>query len=169
MAKYCPNCGKKVNPTDKFCKYCGASLTESVKVPKEELKSEKPSTPVSTPSKPSVAEKVVKIILEIIGLSIGLISIYLVWYTYGCATGRYPNTEDLACQSIYRAFSGGGGSTGGDGGTIAQRYCPSGYCLSNGHCCPSNYRYYCEGKCYASSNEAMSASQGRCTSFKIYC
>lgn len=64
-----------------------------------------------------------------------------------------------------------GGSSGAttDTRTIAQKYCQPGYCLSNGHCCPSNMRYYCEGSCYATDHAANSASNGRCYNYNIYC
>lgn len=49
--------------------------------------------------------------------------------------------------------------------------CSTGYCLSNGMCCPSNQRYYCHvtNGCHVSQQDAMTKSQGACSSFKIIC
>ena len=70
MANFCPKCGKEVNLSDKFCKNCGATLIESAKVPKEELKqpiknhefvaSNKPPAPVQTPTEPSEVQHTIK-------------------------------------------------------------------------------------------------------------
>ncbi|MBR9682893.1 MAG: hypothetical protein GOV02_04405 [Candidatus Aenigmarchaeota archaeon] len=53
--------------------------------------------------------------------------------------------------------------------TTISNQCSPGECYSNGFCCPSTHRYYCEGSCYGSQSEAMSASQGRCSSNKVIC
>lgn len=58
------------------------------------------------------------------------------------------------------------------GGAVANtnaNSCGSGQCLSNGVCCPSYSKYYCEGRCYASDDDAMSASKGECVNFNIAC
>lgn len=47
--------------------------------------------------------------------------------------------------------------------------CGIGNCISNGQCCPSDMRYFCEGNCYASREEAMSAGNGNCVDFSISC
>ncbi|MDP2750705.1 MAG: hypothetical protein Q8O89_07790 [Nanoarchaeota archaeon] len=59
--------------------------------------------------------------------------------------------------------------TGKTTNTGSANSCGYGNCLSNGICCPSYARYYCEGYCYASSSKALSASQGRCVNFRIVC
>ena len=166
MANFCPKCGKKNNPDDRFCKNCGTNLIESVEVSKEELRPEKPPALVQIPSKrsePPVFFQIIKACIQI--LFLGLV-LYLVWYSYGCATGKYPDTGDQMCQSIRQAFRSGGGTTGGGGGTtggggkqtsIGCQHCSPGYCYVEGHCCPSSAQYYCNGYCYRSSGEAYSA------------
>ncbi len=49
--------------------------------------------------------------------------------------------------------------------------CAVGNCYSNGNCCPNYAPYYCyrTDKCHATQQEAMSASQGACSSFKTIC
>ena len=47
--------------------------------------------------------------------------------------------------------------------------CSPGYCSSNGRCCPSNYRYYCDGDCYASQQDALSVGGARCSTYRIVC
>jgi len=39
MPKYCPECGKRGEPSDKFCKECGASLGAKATAPVKELAS----------------------------------------------------------------------------------------------------------------------------------
>jgi len=41
VPNFCPNCGVKVNPEDKFCKNCGTNLVGSVEVLKEKLEPKK--------------------------------------------------------------------------------------------------------------------------------
>jgi hypothetical protein len=166
MPNFCPKCGEKINPEDKFCKSCGATLIESVEAPKEELRPEKPPTPIQIspgPSKPSRAWEIIKGCIQIVMV---ILFAYLIYYSYNCATGKYPNTQDRMCQSIYQSFRGGGGTTGGGGGTtgggskqisIGCQHCSPGYCYVEGHCCPSSAQYYCNGYCYRSSGEAYSA------------
>ena len=180
MANFCPKCGGKVNPDDRFCKICGATLAGPAEVPKEELRPEKPPVPVQIPSKPSGPSFTAPIqappkpsrsswpaiISDILGGLIGLGILYLIFYSYNCATGKYPNTQDQMCQSIYQAFSGGGGGGGGTSGggggggsqvSIACQHCSPGYCWTEGHCCPSSAQFYCNGYCYRSSGDAYSA------------
>jgi len=76
MPNFCPKCGKKVNQDDIFCKNCGANLAGPVEVPKEQLTPEKTPVPIQIPSKPSP-------ILKIIGLCVGLFTLYLI------LTGRF--------------------------------------------------------------------------------
>jgi hypothetical protein len=52
---------------------------------------------------------------------------------------------------------------------VVKNTCDPGYCLSNGICCSRAAPYYCNGACYATRDKAMSASQGRCSSWKIIC
>ncbi|MFC1774975.1 hypothetical protein ACFLZN_01520 [Nanoarchaeota archaeon] len=49
--------------------------------------------------------------------------------------------------------------------------CPVGTCWSNGACCSTTQRYYCQFTkgCYSTQQAAMSDSNGRCTSFRIIC
>ena len=107
MVNFCPKCGGKVKPDDKFCQNCGMALIESVEVPKEEVRPKIPLAPVQPP-KPSKSKIASQIIGQIFGLIIGLLILYLIFYSYNCATGKYPDTQDRACQSIYQTFSGGG-------------------------------------------------------------
>jgi len=179
VANFCPNCGVKVNPEDKFCKSCGANLTGSAQIPKKESNPETPSTPYRIPSnlpKPrrrgifdifldivlNILEAVVMILK--IGVVIGIA--YLIYYTYNCVTGKYPNTKDQMCQAVYQFFkspsgiSSGGGSTSSGGNvqiSIGCQYCAPGYCWTGEACCPISAQYYCRGRCYRSSNEAYSA------------
>jgi len=165
MTNFCPKCGEKINPDDRFCKNCGAALIESVEAPKEELKPEKPPAPIQIPLKPSEPPVIIQIIKA--GIQILLLGLFLywVWYSYGCATGKYPNTGDQMCQSIYQAFKGGGttggGTTGGGGGgsktSIGCQHCSPGYCWTGTACCPKSAQYYCNGYCYRSSSEAYNA------------
>jgi len=173
MANFCPKCGQKINPDDKFCKNCGATLAGPVEVPKEQLTPEKTPVPIKTPTKYIVRD----IIKACIQLFLTGLFLYWVWYSYGCATGKYPNTGDRMCQSIYQAFKGGGGTSGGGGGTsggggskisIGCQHCSPGYCYVEGHCCPNSAQYYCNGYCYRSSNEAYNAGCHQ-SSWTRYC
>lgn len=146
MANFCSKCGKKNNPDDRFCKNCGANLIESAEVSKEELIPEKPPVPIQIPSKPS-KPIIIQIISSCLQLLLLGLFLYLIYYSYGCATGKYPNTGDQMCQSIHQAFSGGGttgtggGTTGGGGG---------GGCTPTG--CPSSAPWYGCGTCWPNSN-----------------
>lgn len=66
-----------------------------------------------------------------------------------------------ACTSDSGGYSDDSGG-GGNG-------CQEGYCNSNGVCCPSNYRYECQGSCYASSSDANAAHPGQCSDFRTEC
>lgn len=174
MPNFCPNCGKPVGKNDKFCKECGANLipqksTQPVQ-PQQTPQIQAPQRPTQ-PAPSSINALGIIETLFIIGVVV--LGLALVFYTFGCLTGIIEPGADEMCRSLSPSFSSGSGyqSTyqSGQGQTVAQQYCSPGYCLSNGHCCPSNYRYYCEGKCYATREDAMSASQGRCSSFQIYC
>ena len=76
---------------------------------------------------------------------------------------RRIGTGDGGDDSYIPGGGGGGGSVGTG--------CPTGYCNSNGVCCPSNLRYSCQGSCYASQQDALSASGGSpsCASHRIQC
>ena len=105
MANFCPKCGGKNNLDDKFCKNCGANLVNPVEAPKEGPKSEKsPARTASAPSKPFI----VLIISSCIQLLFWGLLLYWIWYSYGCAVGKYPGTGDQACQWFYSIFSGNG-------------------------------------------------------------
>ena len=124
--------------------------------------------PIQIPSRPSGPPIIIEIIKAGIQLLVWGLILYLIWYSYCCATGKYPNTQDRMCQSIYQAFKGGGGTSGGGGGggttggggskvSIGCQHCSPGYCYGEGHCCPSSAQYYCNGYCYRSSGEAYHA------------
>jgi len=71
---------------------------------------------------------------------------------------------EITCKSSSHTDNTNGGNTQHIGNG-----CAPGYCWSNGYCCPSNARYYCEGSCYASQDAALRVSQGRCASQRINC
>lgn len=167
MARFCPQCGSPVEESDKFCRVCGARLESS-----PQFKSKEEKSPIGVQSQMQqnkMSDPIGSIMITIISI----LFVILVLYTLACAFGIAEHEKDQACGQVYQLFNGALSESGTTvtGGTIygTQNSCSPGYCLSNGHCCPSNYRYYCEGKCYASSSDAMSASQGRCSSFKIIC
>lgn len=172
MVSYCSGCGKKLNPTDNYCGACGAARIESVNVQKKELPIEKPSVSVQAPTKmpKTPIDIILNLILQVIILLLVLAIFFLIVYSFSCAAGLIKDTQDQMCQSLSQSFSGED-VVSDSGGTQAQLRggCSPGYCWSNGVCCPSSHRYSCGGNCYASSQEAMSASQGRCTSFKAIC
>lgn len=167
MANFCPKCGKKINPGDKFCPHCGADLTGSAETPSAPVQT--PPAPLKRPE-PPVAIQIVKAIIQIVIVGLFL---YWVWYSYNCAVGNYPNTGDQMCKSIYQFFksSGGGGTTNGNGGvkvSIGCQHCSSGYCWTGTKCCPNSAQYYCKGYCYSTSNEAYNAGCHQ-SSWTRYC
>ena len=161
MTNFCPKCGRKVNPDDKFCKNCGAILTGPTEAPKEKVTL--PVTPQwrealgiesveMEPGKPPVFKQAPKkpsgpawtyTITNILGVLIGLGIVFLVLYSLGCAMGMFPNTQDRMCQSIYQAFRGGGGTSDGEGGG-GKGCTPTG--------CPSTAPWYGCGYCWPNSN-----------------
>jgi len=170
MANFCPKCGGEANPNDRFCKSCGANLVVPFEAPKEQLTPEKKPTPVKTPTK-YIVRDIIKACIQIAILGLFL---YWVWYSYNCAVGNYPDTGDQMCQTLYQTFKGkeGGGGGGGGGGSqvsIACQHCSSGYCWTEGHCCPSSSQYYCNGYCYRSSNEAYNAGCHQSSWVRLCC
>jgi len=164
MPNFCPSCGAKVNSEDKFCKNCGANLAGP----------EKPSVPIQVspaPSEPSRAWEIVKGFIQIVMV---ILFAYLIYYSFNCAMGKYPNTQDQMCQKIYQTFrAGGGGTPGGGGGekkpvSIGCKYCSPGYCWTGMACCPNYARYFCNGYCYRSSDEAYRAGCHQST-WKAWC
>ena len=149
MTNFCPKCGGKVNPDERFCKNCGATLIEPVEVS---------TVPMQIPTKPSKP-----LIIQIItaGLQILLLGLFLywVWYSYNCAVGNYPNTGDQMCKTLYQTFSGGGGGGGGGGGktSLGCQHCSPGYCWTGTACYPNSAQYYCNGHCYQSPGDAYNA------------
>ncbi|MCK4386645.1 MAG: hypothetical protein KAV41_00985 [Candidatus Pacebacteria bacterium] len=110
---------------------------------------------------------IIALIIEIVVIAfVG----YLVLYSYHCATGKYPNTEDRMCQSIYQTFSGKSSASGGGGSqvSIGCRHCSPGYCWVNSGCCPSYAKYHCNGHCYRSQSEAYNAGCHQ-SGWKWYC
>jgi len=104
VPNFCPNCGVKVNPEDKFCKNCGTNLVGSVEALKEKLEPKKTPTPVQVPSRPSRPSKAREIITACIQIALIILFGYLIYYSYNCATGKYLNTQDQMCQFIYKTF-----------------------------------------------------------------
>jgi len=166
MANFCSKCGGKVNPSEKFCKSCGANLAGTVETPKPAPMEVPPVQFTPTPVKPA-GRRWVYSITNFIGMLIGIGIIILVLYSLGCAMGMFPDTEDRMCQQIQQAFKGSGttgggtsGGTSGGGGTkvsIGCQHCSKGYCWTGQTCCPSSAQYYCNGYCYHSSSEAYQA------------
>jgi len=81
-----------------------------------------------------------------------------------CSEGYSCNFATPGDTCSHLTCSKGGNTYNGQ--TIAEMYCNPGQCLSNGHCCPSNARYYCNGQCYYSQSDA--SSEG-CYNFNVYC
>ncbi|MFC1774814.1 hypothetical protein ACFLZN_00715 [Nanoarchaeota archaeon] len=54
---------------------------------------------------------------------------------------------------------------------IRSSGCGAGDCYSNRKCCPSYAPYYCHvtNRCHESQQDAMTKSQGACSSFKVSC
>jgi len=177
VPNFCPNCGVKVNPEDKFCKNCGTNLVGPVGALKEKLEPKKLPTPVHVPSKPSGPSKGGEIIKVSIQIALIILFGYLIYYSYNCATGKYPNTQDQMCRFIYQTFKEIGGASSGGGGTsgsgsskvsIGCQYCSPGYCWTGRVCCPKSAPYECNGYCYRSSGEAYRAGCHQ-TSWKYWC
>ena len=147
MANFCPKCGEKNNPDDRFCKNCGVKLIESAEVSKEELRPESPPQTPAKSSEPPVSIQIIKACIQLVLVGLFL---YWGWYSYNCATGKYPNTGDQTCQWFHQSFSGGGGTPGG--GNITPGGGNSGggggnktpKCISTG--CGSSW--YCSGSYY---------------------
>jgi len=171
MANFCPKCGGKINPGDMFCQNCGANVAGPAETPKVESVPEKPPAPVKTPAK-YIIRDIIKACIQIFLL---VLFLYWVWYSYNCAVGNYLNNGDQACQSIYQFFhsqsSGGGGGGGGGGGkttSIGCQHCSPGYCWTGQACCPSSAQFYCNGRCYQTSDGAYNAGCHQ-SSWTRYC
>ncbi|MBW6462354.1 MAG: zinc-ribbon domain-containing protein [DPANN group archaeon] len=173
MVNYCHKCGKKVNPIDKFCKECGTVLTEPLKeIMKKEPITEKSLVPKGK-RQVNFSNPLEAIFIGIPLLFVVLMILWLAGYSVLCATGAYPDTVDEICQSLSQSFSGSSdssySSSVSDSKTLREQSgCPVGTCVSNGHCCPTSARYYCNGKCYSSKSDAVAVDY-RCSNFKIYC
>lgn len=152
---YCSECGKKVPAKDKFCPSCGAHI----KAGESASSSDTASQPAQAAVIPQQAIKPQpnewgKIAGSIFGLIMFLILMY--------ALALFLSPDSTSGNSA------GTTTTGGSSGTASEgNGCSPGYCNSNGHCCPSNARYYCGGSCYYTIDDALSA--GGCGSFQIKC
>lgn len=129
MPIFCAKCGVKNNSEDKFCKDCGTKLAGSAESPKEEVKSEQPSAPESTPvtpTKPDTKIDVAGIIRIIVG---GILSMVALW---------------AFMQFIFSLNSDSnitpGGNTNGGGNPLCSVSCPA------------YAPWYCAGQYYDSDN-----------------
>lgn len=165
MANFCPKCGEKINPGDRFCKNCGAALTESVKVPEPTL--------VQAPKKPS---KSVNIIGRILGLLIvlGIVALAVLYFLgsgggggeicpekTGYITCGYCKEDVLSSNNPNAgkcSYCPEGSSCIGDpcsgitcsGGTSGSKSKGSEGCVPTG--CPSSAPWYGCGSCWPNSN-----------------
>ena len=81
-------------------------------------------------------------------------------------------TVGLGCPAGTSSKSTGAGCAGGESrimNTTFKNQCGEGNCVSNGVCCPANSKYFCEGNCYSSRDDATIASNGRCVDWKTIC
>jgi hypothetical protein len=119
MANFCPKCGEKSGPENKFCNNCGASLAVSAGTPQQAAQ---PASQPASAQANSVRPK--PLAIQIIGACLQILVwgllLYWIWYSYGCAVGKYPGTGDQACQWFYSTFSGknGGDENNNKDGTV---------------------------------------------------
>lgn len=146
MGNFCPKCGKENEPADNFCRNCGASLAGSGPAPQEAAKPAVVSVaanPVSVRQKPLA----VQIIAGILQLVIFGLFAFWVWYSYGCAVGKYRGNGDQVCQWFDQTFSvkkeGGTDNNGGGGGGTS--------CIPTG--CGSLIK--CNGTYYSEDGQQM--------------
>lgn len=86
---------------------------------------------------------------------------YTGWCGDGTCSRRYEDCNN--CKSDCTCSIGGGGNTLPRGG------CAYGRCYSNGICCPTYAQYACNGKCYYTQADAISAGGSACSSHRIIC
>ncbi len=131
---FCKNCGKKLEEDAKFCKDCGITVGgTAAAVLKEAPKESTQTFPKS--SEPPVAVQIIKACIQILILGLFL---YWIWYSYGCATGKYLNTGDQACKWFYQVFNTE------DNNNNNNRNNNNSGCISTG--CGS--QWYCSGTYY---------------------
>lgn len=100
-------------------------------------------------------------LLTLIAFAIGLgIAVYLV--DLYIKLGEYDISVPVYEDEYYIPSTNQNVNRGGN-------TCGPGFCWSNGSCCPSTSRFYCEGGCYPSAQDAQIASQGRCLTFRVNC
>ncbi|MFA5747265.1 MAG: zinc-ribbon domain-containing protein [Candidatus Paceibacterota bacterium] len=142
MANFCPKCGKENKPDDRFCRNCGTGLAESAGSPAAAPKPETPPAPAQANpvrSKPFI----IVIIGSIVQLIFWGLLLCWIWYSYGCATGKYPGTGDQTCQWFYSTFSGKDNGDGGNGSNGGGTTCIPTGCGNLWRC---NGSYYSEEK-----------------------
>ncbi len=72
----------------------------------EPVQSAGPTVPTQAPTKPPTKVVVHGIIQACISAFFGFLILYLIWYSYNCATGKNLDNGDQMCQSIYQFFVG---------------------------------------------------------------
>jgi len=153
---FCHECGAKNKASAKFCAKCGEALKKVKKA--EEDYTPSPQQIATAVQQQQQSEGMGAGTAFIITIGV----IFLIFALVLLVTGwPYEPADDYY-------YPGGGGSSGGTSGGTGSG-CPAGTCNSNGNCCPSNYRYYCEGSCYASQSDALSVGGARCSTYRIIC
>ena len=140
MGNFCPKCGKENKPEDIFCRNCGAGLAESAGSP---IAASKPETSPAPAQANPVRSKPFAIVIigSIVQLIFWGLFLYWVWYSYGCATGKYLNNGDQACQWFYTTFSGKNGGNENNDNNRDRTTCISTGCGNLWRC---NGTYYSE-------------------------
>jgi hypothetical protein len=186
---YCRKCGKEITSGDKFCANCGANIEAKASPAKIGTKKENIEQHVAPVKNRSSKLK------GGLGILFSLALAAAIFYVMGgfepisdhfvclerpgenscgyCPVNATTNGTAHAgkCRYCPMGYSCSGDVCGdlkcSGGGTtnLADQYCTSGYCLSDGHCCPSSAKYYCNGGCYGSASEASDAGCNSVTSF----